>query len=48
MDTINEFDFPSEFEIGDWIFLHNMGAYTSAAKVDFNGIKGASNNICYL
>jgi len=48
MDTINECDFPSEFEIGDWIFLHNMGAYTSAGKVDFNGIKGASNNICYL
>ena len=48
MDTINECDFPSEFEIGDWIFLHNMGAYTSAGKVDFNGIKGASNSICYL
>jgi ornithine decarboxylase len=48
MDTINECEFPNEFEIGDWIFLHNMGAYTSAGKVDFNGIKGASNSICYL
>jgi len=48
MDTMNDCEFPNEFEIGDWIFLHNMGAYTSAAKVDFNGIKGASNNICYL
>jgi diaminopimelate decarboxylase len=48
MDTINECEFPNEFEIGDWIFLHNMGAYTSAGKVDFNGIKGASNNICHL
>ena len=48
MDTMNECDFPNEFEVGDWIFLHNMGAYTSAGKVDFNGIKGASNNISYL
>lgn len=48
MDTMNDCDFPNEFEIGDWIFLHNMGAYTSAGKVDFNGIKGASNSICYL
>ena len=48
MDTINDCEFPNNYEIGDWIFLHNMGAYTSAVKIDFNGIKGASNNICYL
>jgi len=48
MDTINDCEFPNEYQIGDWIFLHNMGAYTSAAKVHFNGIKRASNNNCYI
>ncbi len=42
-DTINECKFPLNYEVGDWIFLNNMGAYTSAGKVDFNGIKGASS-----
>jgi diaminopimelate decarboxylase len=28
-------------EPGDWIFLPNMGAYTSAAAVNFNGISSA-------
>lgn len=41
-DTINECIFPSSYNIEDWIFLKNMGSYTSAGKVDFNGIRGAS------
>jgi ornithine decarboxylase len=43
-DTINECTFPLSCDENDWIFLHNMGAYTSAGKVDFNGIKGASSD----
>jgi len=42
-DTINKCDFPTNIEIGDWIILPNMGAYTNAGMVEFNGIKGASS-----
>ena len=43
-DTINECIFPENFEIGDWIFMNNMGAYTSAGSTDFNGIRSACNS----
>jgi ornithine decarboxylase len=41
-DTLNYAKFPKSFNAGDWIFLENMGAYTSAGNCDFNGILGAS------
>jgi ornithine decarboxylase len=47
-DNIDTNEFPNNFEVDDWIFLNNMGAYTSAAKVDFNGITSASNTVCLL
>jgi len=41
-DMIPEVSFPDiGLEVGDWIFLPNMGAYTSAAAVNFNGISSA-------
>ena len=42
-DTLGDCALPKELEIGDWIFLPNMDAYSSAGKVDFNGICGASS-----
>jgi ornithine decarboxylase len=47
-DTLGEQYFPKDINVGDWILLPNMGAYTNAGSVDFNGIKGASslNKIC--
>ena len=42
-DTLNECILPKKIEVGDWFFLDNMGAYTSAGKVDFNGIYSASS-----
>lgn len=42
-DTINECKMPKDISIGDWIFLPNMGAYTNAGMIEFNGIKGASS-----
>jgi len=42
-DVIPDCTIPCTIEVGDWIFMSNMGAYTSAGKVDFNGIKGASS-----
>jgi ornithine decarboxylase len=42
-DTLNECILPKNIEVGDWFFLNNMGAYTSAGKVDFNGIYSASS-----
>jgi ornithine decarboxylase len=47
-DTINECNFPDVFEVNDWIFMNNMGAYTSAGKVNFNGINSASDNTYFL
>jgi len=44
-DTINKCNFPRDIEIGDWILLPNMGAYTNAGLVEFNGISGASSCI---
>lgn len=43
-DTIGECEFPKDVQIGDWILLPNMGAYTNAGMIEFNGIKGASSN----
>jgi ornithine decarboxylase len=40
-DTIIARSFP-RVEPGDWIFLENMGAYTSVGNCNFNGIFGAS------
>ena len=42
-DTIGEQLLPNDIKVGDWIFLPNMGAYTNAGMVEFNGIRGASN-----
>ena len=41
-DTLGKQNFPRDINIGDWILLPNMGAYTNAGSVDFNGIHGAS------
>lgn len=40
-DTLVAQSFPV-VEAGDWIFLENMGAYTSVGNCNFNGIFGAS------
>jgi ornithine decarboxylase len=42
-DTIGEQYFPKDITVGDWILLPNMGAYTNAGSVDFNGIRAASS-----
>jgi ornithine decarboxylase len=42
-DTLGTQSFPEDIEVGDWILLPNMGAYTNAGMVEFNGIKGASS-----
>ena len=44
-DNFGKCVLPKYIDTGDWIFFHNMGAYTSAAKVDFNGIFSASSFI---
>lgn len=43
-DTLHYSKLPKKFDAGDWIFLENMGAYTSAGSCDFNGILSASSN----
>ena len=43
-DMIPSILFPDKYiEPGDWIFLPNMGAYTSSASVNFNGIRSAAS-----
>jgi ornithine decarboxylase len=42
-DTIGTQELPADIEVGDWILLPNMGAYTNAGMVEFNGIRGASS-----
>jgi ornithine decarboxylase len=42
-DTFGEQSFPKDIDVGDWILLPNMGAYTNAGSVEFNGIEGASS-----
>lgn len=41
-DMLPNVVFPEDVKSGDWIFLRNMGAYTSSAAVNFNGISSAS------
>ena len=43
-DVISDCVIPINIEIGDWIFMDNMGAYTKAASVNFNGIISASSS----
>ena len=42
-DKIDECFLPNNIQVGDWIILPNMGAYTNAGMIEFNGIKGASS-----
>lgn len=42
-DTLGVCELPKNIQVGDWILLPNMGAYTSAGTVNFNGIRGASS-----
>lgn len=42
-DMIPDCRMPNHIEEGDWILLPNMGAYTTAGMVEFNGIEGASS-----
>ena len=42
-DTIGRYILPANIQEGDWIILPNMGAYTNAGMIEFNGIKGASS-----
>jgi len=44
-DVLEQCSLPLDIKVGDWIFLPNMGAYTSAGMIEFNGIKGASSHI---
>jgi len=41
-DTIGEQELPININVGDKFLLPNMGAYTSAGTVNFNGILGAA------
>jgi ornithine decarboxylase len=41
-DTLGKQHLPENIEVGDYILLPNMGAYTNAGLVNFNGINGAS------
>ena len=41
-DVIPQVRFPVMIQEGDWIFLNNMGAYTSSAGIPFNGVSLAS------
>lgn len=43
-DVMEKIRFPEDVKTNDHIFLSNMGAYTSAGAVDFNGIISASNS----
>jgi len=43
-DVIPSCMIPSTIEVGDWLFLNEMGAYTSALSVNFNGIQGAATS----
>lgn len=43
-DVMKSVLFPSDIQTNDHIFLPNMGAYTSACAVNFNGIISASNS----
>lgn len=43
-DTMDECRIPDDISVGDWILLPNMGAYTSAGMMEFNGITGASSD----
>jgi ornithine decarboxylase len=43
-DVIPSVTFPTNIQTNDWIFLSNMGAYTSAGAVNFNGVISASNS----
>ena len=42
-DKIDDCLFPTNVQVGDWIILPNMGAYTNAGMIEFNGIQGASS-----
>jgi ornithine decarboxylase len=42
-DTLDMCRLPINIQVGDWIILPNMGAYTSAGITNFNGIYGASH-----
>jgi ornithine decarboxylase len=43
-DILPNVAFPKYVKPGDWILLRNMGAYTSSASVNFNGISAASTS----
>jgi ornithine decarboxylase len=42
-DVIHECSLPVDIQEGDWFLLPNMGAYTNAGMIEFNGIEGASS-----
>ena len=42
-DTLGKQLLPTDIDVGDCILLPNMGAYTNAGMVEFNGIRGASS-----
>jgi ornithine decarboxylase len=42
-DTLGKQLLPADIEVGDQLLLPNMGAYTNAGMVEFNGIRGASS-----
>jgi ornithine decarboxylase len=42
-DTLGLQKIPDDIKVGDWILLPNMGAYTNAGAIEFNGIKCASS-----
>ena len=44
-DVMEKILFPADIQTNDTIFLSNMGAYTSAGAVNFNGIIPASKSV---
>lgn len=43
-DTLGTCAVPRDIRVGDWILLPNMGAYTNAGAIEFNGIACASSH----
>ncbi|GBL48909.1 Ornithine decarboxylase [Candidozyma auris] len=35
-------EFPTNIDVGDWLYFPNLGAYTSAATTSFNGLGGSA------
>ena len=39
LDQVEESTMMRKMEVGEWLYYHNMGAYTSVASSNFNGFE---------